>query len=975
MKKSLNRVLSTLLAIAIAAGLFLTAPPNASADALTSMLVLTTANYGDHTADGYTWVTDGNSGGTLTLTNFTLNTSAGHGIWFNSSVTGAITIVLVGDNSVTTTDFDSNGIHVYSATPLTIQGDGSLNVTSTDDDSYGLYARRDITITGSGSVTAVGGNSGIYLNSSGSTTSTISITGGNVNATGGVSGICARFSDVSITGSSNVNAVGTNPEGTYPGIGIYSERNNTYGGLVTIDTTGTVTATGGVRGISASQDVLIADGTVTASGSDKGIWAASGSVAISGGSVIATGTNNEGINAAEDVTIGAGAEVTATGNQKGISTGRDIIISGADTVVNATSTSTQEASTHLDLTAIRAGHDVLISGGSVTATASNQFTTGIAAGNNVDISGDAAANVNVTATAGSEGIFTINNITINTEGTVTATAIGKEGKGFFANQNITITDGTVNASQTGLSVGWGMVGRKIIVTGGIVTAGSKLIGIEVLEKIEITGGTVTANGGFTDLQSLTPGDSITIEAGATFNGINGGQKLSDLANTADIINYYTFMSNNFIHNNSYTISARFDATSVNVSNCTAFYPGESDGITKAKAPLVLPIPEGVLVKWGAKMARDSGAGALIDLSGSTGGLFEVVSGGLLDNSADSTNFPVFNMGANASVLVRPGGTVTDNTGADLGYLVEFAATSGTVDATYKEDDRLTESFPTGTRITGSGTVVLESSLSGKNYVWSGAGTNGETTKKIEITSLAADVNALVTVTDGGNGGVVYPPPGSRPFTNDPDDGDGGESGEPDEPEEPEEPEEPAEPQFPFDDVKDDDWFYDDAVWAWENGLLTGTSATKFSPFMSTTRGMLATVIYRLAGEPTATGTNTFTDVLDNYWYTDAITWAEANGVVKGYSSEIFAPDRNITREELVAMLWRYAGSPAVDATLEAATAFPDAGAVSGYAKEAFAWAISVGIVKGDDAGKLNPQSFATRAEVATVLRRYAEKVR
>ncbi|MDR0905201.1 MAG: S-layer homology domain-containing protein [Oscillospiraceae bacterium] len=180
--------------------------------------------------------------------------------------------------------------------------------------------------------------------------------------------------------------------------------------------------------------------------------------------------------------------------------------------------------------------------------------------------------------------------------------------------------------------------------------------------------------------------------------------------------------------------------------------------------------------------------------------------------------------------------------------------------------------------------------------------------------------------------------------------------------------------FPFDDVKDGNWFYDDIVWAWENGLLTGTSATKFSPSLNTTRATLATLVYRLEGEPTVTGTNTFTDVLDDYWYTDAITWAETNGVVKGYSSTIFAPDKDITREELVTLLWRYAGSPVVGGGVLDAP-FSDADSVSDYAKAAFAWAISIGIVEGYDVGKLNPQNPAARAEVAALFHRFAEKVK
>jgi hypothetical protein len=225
--------------------------------------------------------------------------------------------------------------------------------------------------------------------------------------------------------------------------------------------------------------------------------------------------------------------------------------------------------------------------------------------------------------------------------------------------------------------------------------------------------------------------------------------------------------------------------------------------------------------------------------------------------------------------------------------------------------------------------------------------------------LPDSTHSFTTVESGGSGS------GSRSRS-----GGGGSA-----PTNPKAPDAPApKAAFPFDDVNDRHWFYDDVVWAWENGLLTGTDAANFSPFLNTTRAMLATLVYRLECEPAVTGTNTFTDVLDDYWYTDAITWAEANGVVKGYSETIFAPDKDITREELVTLLWRYAGSPAAGGGVPDAP-FTDADTVSDYAKAAFAWAVSIGIVEGDDAGRLNPHNPASRAEVAALFRRYAEKVK
>ncbi|MDR0862876.1 MAG: S-layer homology domain-containing protein, partial [Oscillospiraceae bacterium] len=189
------------------------------------------------------------------------------------------------------------------------------------------------------------------------------------------------------------------------------------------------------------------------------------------------------------------------------------------------------------------------------------------------------------------------------------------------------------------------------------------------------------------------------------------------------------------------------------------------------------------------------------------------------------------------------------------------------------------------------------------------------------------------------------------------------------------PDAPDAPAFPFDDVNDGHWFYDDVVWAWENGLIKGTDERTFSPDLNTTRGQIVTILYRLSGEPAVSGSSPFADVDSGAYYAAAVAWASENGIANGYTADIFAPEDDLTREQIVTLLWRYAGSPAVNATLEAAPTFHDADEISGYAKAAFAWAISVGIVQGDDAGRLNPQTPATRAEVAALFHRYTEKVK
>lgn len=169
----------------------------------------------------------------------------------------------------------------------------------------------------------------------------------------------------------------------------------------------------------------------------------------------------------------------------------------------------------------------------------------------------------------------------------------------------------------------------------------------------------------------------------------------------------------------------------------------------------------------------------------------------------------------------------------------------------------------------------------------------------------------------------------------------------------------------------DNWAHEGIDYAISHGLFNGMSETIFAPNGKMTRAMLVTVLWRLAGKPIE-GRLTFGDVQEGMWYTDAIKWASKNGIVNGVAYGIFAPDEFVTREQLAAILYRYAGEPEVSGDL---SGFSDLNKVGAWAKNAFCWANSAGIVQGarDSAGRLwlNPQSNATRAEVATMIMRFA----
>ena len=179
---------------------------------------------------------------------------------------------------------------------------------------------------------------------------------------------------------------------------------------------------------------------------------------------------------------------------------------------------------------------------------------------------------------------------------------------------------------------------------------------------------------------------------------------------------------------------------------------------------------------------------------------------------------------------------------------------------------------------------------------------------------------------------------------------------------------------PFTDVSEKDWFYGDVMFVYENGLMLGTSKTLFSPYGTATRGMMATILWRMEGSPAPKGKNSFTDVEAGKWYADAITWTAENGIFAGYGKDKFGPDDPITREQLAAIFYRYADYKGYDLTVKGnLDKFKDADKITDYAKMAMQWAVGSSLVKGKSGNLLDPQGTATRAEIAAMLHRFIEK--
>lgn len=176
----------------------------------------------------------------------------------------------------------------------------------------------------------------------------------------------------------------------------------------------------------------------------------------------------------------------------------------------------------------------------------------------------------------------------------------------------------------------------------------------------------------------------------------------------------------------------------------------------------------------------------------------------------------------------------------------------------------------------------------------------------------------------------------------------------------------------FSDVAPDAWYRDAVQYAYDNGLMTGTSETTFEPAVSTTRGMIVSVLHRLAGSPAADDAG-FSDVADSAWYAEAVNWAASEGIVGGFGEGSFRPDSAITREQMASILYRYATYKGMDVSARAdLSGYADADQIGEWAYEVMSWANAEGLLNGVTADTLQPQGNATRAQVAAILQRFLE---
>ena len=174
----------------------------------------------------------------------------------------------------------------------------------------------------------------------------------------------------------------------------------------------------------------------------------------------------------------------------------------------------------------------------------------------------------------------------------------------------------------------------------------------------------------------------------------------------------------------------------------------------------------------------------------------------------------------------------------------------------------------------------------------------------------------------------------------------------------------------FRDVVESDWYHESVHYVFESGMMKGTDENQFSPDMDTSRGMIVTILHRYEGAPGA-GASSFRDVAPDAYYAVPVAWAAGSGVVNGVEPGLFGPEQLITREQMAAILYRYAQHKGMDVSRKAdLSAYADAGQVSAYAGDAMAWAVGTGLIAGVDSRTLQPGGSATRAQVATILMRF-----
>ncbi len=543
-------------------------------------------------------------------------------------------------------------------------------------------------------------------------------------------------------------------------------------------------------------------------------------------------------------------------------------------------------------------------------------------GINAQIAEGSTLTVNGTLKAVAGSALTVDG-TLNVEGTLT---VAESVKNFTVNGTLNLP--RMNKEEMGSDeAGKGMKGDITINSGATVTYyGQPILGGENA-YLTLENGSATLN--LANANAEQPSVSLTLTEG-TAEVIGSNNKLLAALVTSD----------------------EDDPETADRENLVPFHVTIAENTT-------MTIPEGVtltLPKNGALAANGTvNVNGTLDVNGNTTltGTMQVAATGKVVFPTDTT----VNSATNVTFEVAEGGSVEN-----------WEAAKGDATITVKEDS--SSDLPViddgGSSGSGSTTyaVSVETATNGTVSVSPRNASKGATVT-ITVTPNEGYVLGTLTATDAngdtislsneGDGKYTFTMPASRvtvsaTFVAE------------------------SEQELPFTDVASSEWYYEAVQYVYNNELMNGMSATTFEPNSTTTRGMIVTMLYRLENEPTAASAG-FSDVAEGQWYTDAVNWAAANNIVNGYGDDQFGPTDTITREQMMAILYRYAQYKGYDVTASAdLSAYTDATNISSYAVSAMQSAVSEGLINGITDTTLVPGGSATRAQVAAILMRFCENV-
>ena len=750
------------------------------------------------------------------------------------------------------------------------------------------------------------------------------------------------------------------------GIWVYSSSSSTNAGnaTLTIEGEGSLNASGGTNGIqvqsnsgnaaltirnadvTAENSIYSGDGVTVRAGSSS-----SASLSVDGGSLTATGTGvGSGINflfgsgvsgsGMPSLTVSGNAMVKASGGEGGISTN--------------SSTATEIKS---DSEATSGG--IVFNGnkGTVYGSVTLQENLTIGEGESLNIPSGASLTIGSGATLTNEGtVTTTGNGTLTNNGKIENSGTLPDNIHGTAPPSITTTaldDGTVNTSYSETLNADGSP------TSWEVTDGSLPAGLTLDESTGVISGTPTADGTFNfTVKATNDGGSDSKELSITI-----GEQTNVPVNRVLLNKTSTTLT----VGNTETLTATVEPA--NATNKAVTWSSDNSGVATVSNGVVTAVTPGtatitVTTEDGSKTATCAVTvtAATVPVTGVSLNK-DSLALGVGDSETltatvkpeDATNKAVTWASSNSTVAtvdqngvvtaVAPGTATITVTTVDGGFTATCAVTVRPDIPPANPNYRITVEATQGGTVTADPTAAK----AGATVTLTPVPHRGYQVGTVAVTDRFGEA---VAVTENADGTYTFTMPNGQvtvtvTFEQAP---------------------------LPFHDVTEGDWFYDAVRCAYENSLMDGVGDNLFAPNSQTTRAQLVTILYRLAGQPAVSGDLIFTDVEVGTWYTDAVAWAAENGIVNGTTDATFAPGEDITRGQLVTVLYRYAESKGYDVSASAdLSGYPDAGQVQDYAQPAMAWAVAEGIVEGVD-GNLNPTGDATRAQIATILMRFCEGV-